>query len=54
MDNFLEIFGIIGSIIIFLIIISFIVLEIIVWVMYGNLPINEIPVWALLFMFGGK
>ncbi len=38
----------------FLIIITLVVAEIIVWVIYGNLPIDEIPAWALWFMFGRK
>lgn len=29
------------------------VLEIYIWVKYGNMPISEIPAWVLFFMFGG-
>ena len=29
-------------------------IEIFVWINYGDLPINEIPSWALWFMFGGR
>lgn len=28
-------------------------IEIYVWVTYANVPITEIPSWALFFMFGG-
>lgn len=28
--------------------------EIYVWVTYGNKSIDEVPFWALIFMFGGK
>lgn len=34
-------------------IIGIFVMIIIVWVNYGNLPITEVPSWALWFMFGG-
>lgn len=29
-------------------------IEIYVWFTYGNKSINETPLWALIFMFGGK
>ncbi len=29
-------------------------IEIYVWVTYANTPISEIPIWALIFMLGGK
>ena len=28
--------------------------EIYVWVTYGNLPVSDIPTWALIFMFGRR
>lgn len=37
-----------------LFILGFISLIIIVWVIYGNYNIDEIPAWALFIMFGGK
>lgn len=36
-----------------LIIIAYVGIEIYVWVTYGGKPIDEIPAWALWFMFGG-
>lgn len=30
---------------------SFITIEIYVWVTYGKMPLDEIPLWALIFMF---
>lgn len=38
----------------FVILAGFTTVEIYVWVKYGNLPITEIPSWAILFMFGGN
>ena len=35
----------------FLILIVAIVLEIYVWVTYGQTPLDEIPTWVLFFMF---
>lgn len=34
--------------------VGLIVVEIYVWVTYGNKPIDEVPIWVLWFMFGGK
>ena len=28
--------------------------EICAWVMYGGKPIDEVPLWAIWFMFGGR
>ena len=34
-----------------ILLITFIGMEIYVWISYGGKPINEIPTWALWFMF---
>lgn len=33
---------------------SIIAIEAYVWTHYANLPVTEIPTWALWFMFGGN
>ena len=37
-----------------LILCGFIATEIYVCVTYGNLPVSDIPTWALIFMFGRR
>lgn len=37
-----------------LLIIGFITLIIIVWIIYGDSNIDDIPMWALFIMFGGR
>lgn len=43
---------IIGCVLIVLIVISIIVFEITLWIMYGNKPTGEIPLWVLWFLVG--
>lgn len=33
---------------------GFIGIELYVWITYASKSVNEIPLWALFFMFGGK
>lgn len=55
MKKFIErTFYIVASIVCLALIISLVIIEILVWVKYGGKPVNEIPAWALLFMFGRK
>ena len=38
--------------IVLVIVISFIIFEVYLWVTYGNKPIEEIPLWVLWFLWG--
>ena len=46
--------AILGLMFIGLLILGFIILIITVWIIYGDSNIDEIPMWALFIMFGGK
>ncbi|MCR5350087.1 MAG: hypothetical protein K6E20_03745 [Acholeplasmatales bacterium] len=37
-----------------ILVLSIVAIEIYVWVTYGDKPVDEIPLWALWFMFGGN
>ncbi len=53
--TFLENLFLIAMIALFVIVIGGLIgIEIYVWVTYANTPISEIPIWALIFMLGGK
>ncbi len=45
---------VIGLIVLVLILITCIVLSIYCFVTYGGLPIQQVPSWALYFMFGKR
>ncbi len=51
MDRLKNIFIYIMFTIVVLLVTSLVIIEIKVWVNYGGKPINEIPAWALWFMF---
>lgn len=50
MKEFLFWLGVVFAVIAF---VGLIAAEICAWVLYGGKPIDEVPMWALIFMFGG-
>lgn len=48
-----DVLMVIGICLLGLLVGGFIATSIYCFITYGNLPIDEVPIWALWFMFGG-
>lgn len=51
MNKFLKLLEIILIILLVIIVIGGLIIELYVWVNYSNTPIEELPLWVVLFMF---